>query len=128
DTGIAGAAIRYRFFAETTLWLARRWPRQLRIDWSAVEDERLLEALLPLLGIAAESPGFDVYDYGLRGWIARMKRGDETDAAFLIRRLRAIVADSFLHEKLIDLMDVPFVLSPAPGTPSRPLALAPPRA
>jgi len=29
DTGIAGTAIRYRFFWSTLRWLARRWPERL---------------------------------------------------------------------------------------------------
>ncbi|HUX23555.1 MAG TPA: hypothetical protein VMV87_02975, partial [Burkholderiales bacterium] len=32
DTGIAGTAIRYRFFWSTLRWLARRWPQRLEID------------------------------------------------------------------------------------------------
>src|SRR5260370_706911 len=30
DSGIAGTAIHYRFFAETMSWLADRWPESLR--------------------------------------------------------------------------------------------------
>ena len=119
DSGIAGTPIRFRFFAETTKWLVRRWPAALTIDWGAFEDTALLEALLPLLGTFAESPGLDEYDYGLRGWIERMKGRGETDAAFLIRRLARILPGAFLHEKLSDFLDTPFTLAPAPGTPSR---------
>ena len=126
DSGIAGTAIHYRFFAETLIWLAERWPRSLRIDWDELEDSPLLEALMPLLGIDAETPGFDEYDYGLRGWIDRMKRDDESDAVFLIRRLRARVPDSFLHETLVDFIDVPFLLE-GPEIPSRTRALGPRR-
>src|SRR5262245_57634434 len=43
DSGITGTAIRYRFFAETTLWLAGRWPRNLRIGWNGLGDSELLE-------------------------------------------------------------------------------------
>ncbi|HTM58530.1 MAG TPA: hypothetical protein VL123_08965 [Candidatus Udaeobacter sp.] len=125
DSGIAGTAIRYRFFAETMGWLADRWPGHLRIDWDEIDESPLLERLLPLLGIDAETPGFDEYDYGLRGWIDRMKGAGETDAAFLIQRLRARVPDSFLHEALADFLDLPFVLEPGSGTPSRTLALGP---
>src|SRR5512133_4400976 len=40
DTGIAGTVIRYRFFWSPLYWLARRWPRQIRIERSeaGVED------------------------------------------------------------------------------------------
>ena len=32
DSGIAGTAIHFRFFAGQALWLAERWPAQLRLD------------------------------------------------------------------------------------------------
>ena len=124
DSGIAGTEIRFRFFAETAKWLVERWPARLRIDWPAFEDQSLLEAMLPLLVTAAETPGLDEFDYGLRGWIARLKSRRETDAAFLIRRLSRRVPDPFLHEKLADAIDAPFRLAPGSGTPSRTHALA----
>jgi len=125
DSGIAGTAIRFRFFAETAKWLAERWPRRLKLDWAAFDDPALIEALLPLLVASAEGPGLEEYDYGLKGWIARLKGPRETDAAFLIRRLAHHVPDEFLHEKLSDAIDAPLVLSAGPGTPSRTLAFTP---
>ena len=125
DSGIAGTEIRFRFFAETTKWLVERWPARLRIDWASFEQQALLEALLPLLVAPAESPGLEEYDYGLRGWIARLKGRRETDAAFLVRRLARRVPEEFLHEKLSDAIDAPFRLSSGPGTPSRTFAFAP---
>src|SRR6267378_6907656 len=78
DSGVAGTAIQYRFFAETTKWLARRWPKQLRIDWDELDESSLLEALIPLLGAYAETPGMEEFDYGLRGWLDLMRGKDET--------------------------------------------------
>ena len=124
DSGIAGTRICFRFFAETARWIARRWPERLHLDWDALADTALLETLLPLLGAAAESPALEEYDYGLRGWIQRLKGPRETDAAFLVRRLAQCVPDSFLHEKLGDFMDVPFRFESGPDTPSRTRALA----
>jgi hypothetical protein len=125
DSGIAGTEIRFRFFAETAKWLVERWPSRLRIDWESFEDSDLLEALLPLLVSAAESPGLDEYDYGLRGWLRRLKGPRETDAAFLVRRLARRVPDEALHEKLSDAIDAPLRLAPGPGTPSRTHAFTP---
>lgn len=125
DSGIAGTEIRFRFYAETAKWLAERWPARLRIDWSAFEDLGLLEALLPLLVTAAESPGLEEFDYGVRGWITRLKGPRETDAAFLVRRLARRVPDEFLHEKLSDAIDAPLKLSPGAGTPTRTHAFTP---
>src|SRR5258708_26638835 len=41
DSGIAGTAIHYRFFAETMSWLADRWPESLRIDWDELGQSPL---------------------------------------------------------------------------------------
>ena len=125
DSGIAGATISFRFFAETAKWLAERWPSRLRIDWTSFDDHALLEALLPLLVAAAEVPGLDEVDYGLRGWIRRLKGPRETDAAFVVRRLARRVPDRLLHEALSDAIDAPLTLAPGSDTPSRTLAFAP---
>jgi hypothetical protein len=125
DSGIAGTEIRFRFFAETAKWLLDRWPSRLRVDWAAWDEHDLLEALLSLLVSPAESPGLEEYDYGLRGWLKRLKGPRETDAAFLVRRLARRVPDETLHEKLSDAIDAPLVLAPGKGTPTRTHAFAP---
>jgi hypothetical protein len=64
DTGVAGTAIHYPFFADTAAWLAQRFPRQLHVDWSALDDDgeqRILDRLDPLV-LYAESPGLDEAD------------------------------------------------------------------
>ncbi len=119
DSGIAGTAIHYPFFQSTARWLAERWPRALAVDWDALDEPARLESLLPLFAIYSETPGLDEYDYGLRGWLARLKGPSETDASFLARRLPDAVHDDFAREKVWDGLDLPLVLSPGPGTPTR---------
>jgi hypothetical protein len=119
DSGVAGADIRFRFFRSTARWLAERWPRHLAIDWDALDDTAPLEALLPLLATYAESPALDEMDYGLRGWLERLKGPRESDASFVAKRFSWIVRDDFANEKVWDALDLPFVLSPGPGTPTR---------
>lgn len=125
DTGIAGTPIRFRFFASTARWLAERWPDRLVVDWEDLEHEDLLEALLPLLVHDAEVAGLDEYDRPLREWIRGMKGPRESEAAFLIRRLQGRLGDEFVYEKLYDHLDVPLVISPDRGTPSRTHAMGP---
>ncbi|MHC4653050.1 MAG: hypothetical protein ACYTES_19610, partial [Planctomycetota bacterium] len=43
----------------------------------------------------------------------------ETDAAFLLRRLAQLPMSSFALEALLESLDLPFVLSPGPDTPAR---------
>ncbi|MCI0408922.1 MAG: hypothetical protein L0191_10210, partial [Acidobacteria bacterium] len=49
DTGIAGTDIRFRFFAPTAAWLAKRYPRRLHVDWEKFTRRQRLEPFLPLL-------------------------------------------------------------------------------
>ena len=119
DSGVAGAEIRFRFFQPTASDLSGRFPRQLRIDWKGFKNQDLLERLLPLLSLYAETPALDEYALTPSEWIDRMKGRRETDAHWLVRRFDALRVDPFVREKLYDELDAPLVLSPGPGTPSR---------
>jgi hypothetical protein len=119
DTGIAGTTIHYRFYWEMARWLARRWPRQMGIDWEDWEDSEKLERLLNLLVAYYETPALDTEDLPIREWIERLKGGGETDASFLVRRFDALTADSFGKETLFEDLEVPMRIEPGPATPSR---------
>lgn len=119
DTGIAGTAIHFRFFLPTASWLARRWGGHLAIDWPELDVPALLEDLVPRLGTFSESPALEELELGLRGWIDRLKGPDETDAAFLYRRLGQLRLDPFVAETLVESFDVPLVLAAGPDTPAR---------
>ena len=123
DSGIAGCDVRFAFFAPTARRLAARWPRQLEIDWKALESpksETALEAWLPLLAHEGEVPGLDEVDYGLRGWLARMKAPDEADGAFVARSLAArLQTDGFVFERVHDGLEPPYRLRGDRTTPSR---------
>jgi len=124
DSGIAGTAIRYRFFAGQAQWLAARWPTQLSLDRSDRDaEDRIARALPPLLTHAeavalreAPRPGYAALD-ALRG------RG-ETDAVCLLRLIAAMPGDGFTREAASDAIDASYLLAPAP--PSRSAAFWPP--
>ncbi len=127
ETGLAGTVLRYPYFADTAVWLARRFPRELGVDWEVVDDaleQRLLDRL-DLLVHYSETPALDEADFTLRQWLARLKGPDEGEGAFLARRFGALGADPFLREAYQDELGLPLVLAPGPGTPSRTLARAP---
>jgi hypothetical protein len=119
DSGLAGCDIRFGFFAPTARRLAARWPRRLELDWEALEDEDALEAWLPLLALEAEVPGLDEVDYGLRGWLARLKRPREADGAFVARRFSERIPDEALFERVLDGLDLPYRLRGDATTPSQ---------
>jgi hypothetical protein len=121
DTGIAGTAIHYRFFAAQAQWLARHWPQQLTLDRSDDGDDaqaRIAASLPAVLTLAERHalaemklPGFAVLDQ-LRGHGC-------TDAVFLLARIAAMPGDGFTREAFSDAIDAGYVLAPAAGTPSR---------
>ena len=119
DSGIAGTAIHYRFFAGQAQWLAQHWPDKLRLDRDDQEAEARIAHALPSLLTAAEaqalialkSPGYTALD--------RLRGQRETDAVFLLRRIAAMPGNGFTREAVSDTLDASYVLEPGPDTPSR---------
>ena len=119
NSGIAGTPISFRFYASTARWLVDRWPGHLQIDWDEVENGEALAPYLNLLASYSETPALDATELPLRQWIDRLKGPEETDAAFVIRRLSAVLSDEFLHDQIYDAIDIPLTVSPGTGVPSR---------
>jgi hypothetical protein len=119
DTGIAGTRIYFSFFPETAIWLARRWPQHLHVDWPNFRKEDLLDHCLQFLALWGETPGLDEEPLTCRGWTERMKGADETDAAFLMRRFAELDLDEFVRQTLIEEIDLPLRLEPGATTPTR---------
>lgn len=119
DSGIAGSEIRFRFYWPTARWLATQWPRGLVIDWDAFDHQAWLLHLLPLLLPYTETLALDELDREPRAWIAKLKARQETDAAFLVRRVANLEASDRGRELLYDALDVPMRLQAGAGTPSR---------
>ena len=124
NTGIAGTAIRFPFYAGTARWLAERWGDRLTVDWRAFANREALDRVFPLISLFAETPGLDELDLGVRGWVERLKGPRETDAAFLVRRLAALGRDTFENEWAYEGLDLPLVLAAGEGGPSRTRAAA----
>ena len=127
DTGIAGTPTFYSFFYPTAQWLAARWPSQLTVSWEDLEHPERLERILHLLGLHAETPGFDELALPVRDWIRRMKGPGETDAVFLLRRMAAIKADVEVRESVFEDLGIMFKLAASPDTPNRTHGYLPPK-
>jgi hypothetical protein len=129
DTGIAGTRIHYEFYHGMASWLTECWPERLGIDWKVSESGAGIEKALSLLGIFSETPALDEQGFTVREWIERMKGPDETDAAFLVRRIARLEMDGFVRERFYEDLAVPMIVEPGPGGPSRTrawMALRPP--
>ena len=122
NSGIAGTTMRFRFFAPTARWLARRWPGQLAVNWETFENTERLATLLPLVVHLAEIPALDEIDRTARQWIHRMKGPRESEAAFLVRRLANLPMNDAAREILYDDLDPPLLLRPGANTPNRTVA------
>jgi hypothetical protein len=119
DLGMAGVPNAYPFFWPTARWLAERWPGALQVDWDNLEDADGVASLLQLLMPRAESPALEELPLTARQWVRHLKRDDEGDGTFLVRRFAEANMDERWREEVFDSLDVPFVLAPARGTPSR---------
>jgi hypothetical protein len=119
DTGIAGTAIRYRFFWSTLYWLARRWPQRLFIDRSESEVEDKLALALPLLLTWAEAVALKQLDPPTYTALDRLRARGEGDAAFLARRIAAMPGDGFTREAFHDAIEPSYELAPGADTPAR---------
>ncbi|MCC7012129.1 MAG: hypothetical protein IT454_06190 [Planctomycetes bacterium] len=125
DTGIAGTAIHYPFFAPTARRLCAQWGERLHVHWRWFEGREKLEGRLALLASYSETPGLDEYDMPLARWIARLKGPRETDAQFIIRRFERIGASEAERDALYEELGLELTLEPGPTTPSRTLARFP---
>lgn len=118
-SGIAGTAIRFRFFAGQALWLAQRWPQQLRLDRSDGDAEARIARALPPLLTHTEAVAVRELDLAGYGALDRLRGRDETDAVFLLRRIAAMPGDGFTREAFSDAVDASYLLEPGRDTPSR---------
>jgi hypothetical protein len=119
DSGIAGTAIRYRFFWSTLRWLAQRWPQRIAIDRDEPEVADRLAAALPLLLGWAEAATQKQLDTPAFAAIDRLRGRGERPAAFLARRIAAMPGDAFTREALHDAIEPSYELEPGPDTPAR---------
>ncbi len=119
DSGIEGAEIRYEFYMQMAQWLARRWPERLRIDWAEFKHPEVLEKILNLLALYNETPGLDEFAFPVRDWIDRLKGPDETDAAFVVNRIRDLAVDTFTREYFFEHLAIPMIIEAGTGGPSR---------
>ena len=119
DTGIAGTAIRYRFFWSTLRWLVRRWPDRIKIDRSETEIADKLASALPLLLTWAEAAALKELGPPAFAAIDRLCARGEGDAAFFARRIAAMPGDGFTREAFHDAIEPTYELEPGPDTPAR---------
>ena len=101
--GMAGVPNAYPFFWPTARWLAERWPDALQVDWDNLENADDVASFLQLLMPRAESPALEEMPLTARQWLQRLKRDDEGDGTFLVRRFAEASMDERWRENVFDL-------------------------
>ncbi len=119
DTGIEGTPINYSFFWTTALWLEQKWPGCLTIDWDLFERKDEVQHLLYMLLPFTETLSIDEAELEPEEWLRLLKHPGETDAGFFLRRFAKTRADETIRETIYEDLDVPCILSPGRGTPTR---------
>lgn len=121
DSGIAGTTIRYAFFWPMARWLAARWPQRLRFDRDDDEAGDRLRAALPALLPPLQAEGAKRSERSPYEILDRL-RGSLTDAAVFLQGIERMPGDNRVRETFHDVLEMPYILDPAPGSPSRTLA------
>jgi hypothetical protein len=119
DTGIEGTPINYSFYWNTALWLEQKWPGCLTIDWELFKNKYEIQHLLYMLLPFTETLSIDEADIEPEEWLRLLKHPGESDAGFFLRRFAKTHADETIRETIYEDLDVPCILSPGPGTPTR---------
>ena len=122
DTGIAGTDLHYAFYQPQARDLVERHPAAVEVDWRAFGGSERLQLWLEALMLAAETPALDEVKLSPRRWVERMKRPDETDAAFLVHAFDALAGPPVQRRCALDVVDLPFRIRGGAGGPSRTLA------
>ena len=118
-SGIDGCDTYFAFWWGMAEWLVGAWPDRVTIDWEVFDHQDWLPKLLPLLLPYSASPAVDELELSAREWLDHLKGSDETDAAFLVRRIAALPLDALARETLYENLDVPMAVQGGGGVPSR---------
>lgn len=88
-SGIAGTSVTSNFSYPIARWLARKYPRQLSIDWDWMENEEQWSAILPrFLPLLADDAMVEAH-VPLREWL-RAATGRQNEFVWLIERFESL--------------------------------------
>jgi hypothetical protein len=120
DSGIAGTRLDFPFYWLTAIWLLKQgWGKHLTVDWKAFANKDKLVDVLHLVLPFSDTAALDNVGYDPREWIDTLKREDETDAEFIIKRFESLDVPTPVREKLYEDLDIPMHVAAGPTTPAR---------
>lgn len=118
DSGIVASDIHYSFSFEVAVWLARRFPGIVQIDWTEFENTDRLDELLEHLMESAETDYFDSGQISTEAWLTTAsEHGAGTDFDWLMAQLRSRPTHNRFWTSLYNAAEIPLRcrLSPASG-------------
>lgn len=118
NTAIAGTDIHFQLFWPMACWLVDKYPNSLSINWDELEEPEKLSAILPLLLTIPEIGAMDEFDLSPREWVMMLKNTRETDAAYIINRLRKAFKNDREREVIHDDINMTYRLNAAHNTPN----------
>lgn len=119
DSGIAGTTINYRFSFDVALWLARKAPNSVSIDWSDLDDTEPLDRLLRHVLQPAEDEYFDSGYASTKEWIEIASAGFHgTDFDWLMAQLHDQRLHAF-YRQFYDAADLPLAWKTGTGRYSK---------
>jgi hypothetical protein len=89
NSGVPGSVSSYAYSFETLVYLVRRFPRCLEIDWSELEDDASLTSTLEMLLTGVENEAMEDVQLWWGEWAARVRpAGFASDLEFLLSLFR----------------------------------------
>ena len=118
NSGIAGTDIHFQLFWPMACWLADKYPNSLSIIWDELEKPEKLATILPLLLTIPEIGAMDELDMPPEEWVGMLKNNSETDAVYIINRLRKTFKNDRERELIHDDINMTYRLNPDRNTPN----------
>ena len=89
-SGIAGTSITTDYSFDVVRWLARRFPRRVRLAWEEHEDTDRLRALLPGFLPLLEEEALEDANVPYLDWLRAAQPDPRQDVAWLLRRIESL--------------------------------------
>jgi hypothetical protein len=109
NTGISGSVVEYPYDWDMALWLAKKFPGAITIDWEAYNDAETdnLSSVLPLLVSWPENDTLDDPEMATEDWVAAAKGEGQTDFEWLLTRFGESSLPPDIQRHLYEQVELP---------------------
>ena len=120
-SGIAGTTITTDYSFDVVRWLARHFPRRLRLAWEEHEETDRLRALLPRFLLLLEEEALEDANVPYLDWLRAAQPDPRRDLEWLLRRIASLPLSPTDRAERYEALRVPIVweLGSGPGTRTR---------